>query len=234
MTGEKRIRLYSTRPHPCSYFDDREAKTLFVDPDISISDSLYSQLSQRGFRRSGNHYYRPNCEDCQQCIPCRVPVAEFSFSRNQRRLLNRNADLKVVNQSFLAEDAYELYERYINARHLDGDMYPASRDQFASFIAEKRNNTEYIHFYDKERLVSVAVCDPVEDGLSAIYTFYDPEDGRRSLGKYAVLWQIRSCQERGLPFVYLGYWIRDCDKMRYKTNYRPIELLMSQRWIRLN
>ena len=234
MTDEKRIKLFSTHPHPCSYFDDREAKTLFVDPDIAVSSSLYSLLSQRGFRRSGNHYYRPNCEGCQQCIPCRVPVAEFTFSRNQRKLLNRNADLTVVATRELSTQAYGLYERYINARHTDGDMYPADPEQFASFITEGRSDTRYIHFYDNERLISVAVSDPVEDGVSAIYTFYDPDDRRRSLGKYAVLWQIMQCQQRNLPYVYLGYWIRDCNKMRYKTNYRPIELLMSQRWIRLN
>lgn len=234
MSEEKRIKLYSTYPHPCSYFKDREARTLFVDPHIEINDILYTELSRRGFRRSGSHIYRPDCESCKQCIASRIPVSAFKPNRNQRRCQTRNADLTVELKTRMADDAYELYERYINARHHDGDMYPPSREQFEQFLCDGHRACRYACFYQQNSLVAVAVLDVMRDGFSAIYTFFDPALSRRSLGTFAVLWQIEHCREHNLPFVYLGYWIRDCGKMRYKTDYRPIELYMSNRWVRLN
>ncbi len=234
MNDEQRVKLYSTAPHPCSYFSDREAQTLFLDPGVDVSATLYTQLSQAGFRRSGSHYYRPNCEACKECIPCRVPVQDFSFSRNQRRLLSRNSDLQLRWQTQVADDAYGLYASYINQRHRDGDMYPPSRQQFDSFIGDHRDDSLFLHFYLGEKLLAVALCDQMGDGLSAIYTFYDPLEQRRSLGKLAVLRLVEACKQRQLPYLYLGYWIRDCQKMRYKIDYRPLELLMAQRWVRLN
>jgi len=234
MNDDRQIKLYTTAPHPCSYFDDREAQTLFVDPACAVGSPLYTRLSQAGFRRSGSHYYRPNCDGCNACIASRVPVADFSLSRNQRRQIARNKDLDYYWRESLDAGAYPLYERYINERHRDGDMYPASREQFDSFIADSRQDTTYLHIYHQRQLLAVSVCDQMGDGLSAIYTFYAPEAQRRSLGKLAVLHMIETCRQRQLPYLYLGYWIRDCQKMRYKIDYRPLELLMSQRWVRLN
>ncbi len=234
MNDEQRIKLFATAPHPCSYFTDREAQTLFLDPAVEVSGPLYTQLSQAGFRRSGNHYYRPNCEGCRECVPCRVPVRDFHYSRNQRRLLSRNRDLQLRWQPEPDAQAYALYVRYISERHRDGDMYPPSREQFDSFIGAHREDSLFLHIYLAEELLAVALCDPMGDGLSAIYTFYSPQEQRRSLGKLTVLKLIEACQQRNLPYLYLGYWIRDCQKMRYKIDYRPLELLMDQRWVRLN
>lgn len=235
MANDQHIKLYATAPHPCSYFDDRDAKTLFIDPQLDIDSRLYTHLSQRGFRRSGPHLYKPYCEGCKQCVASRIPVALFSPSRNQRKVINRNSDLQVVCKPEMDEEAYPLYERYINTRHQDGDMYPASREQFDSFLVDAMPCTEYAHFYDGDgQLVAVAVMDALNDGLSAIYTFFDPDLHRRSLGKFAILWQINAAGERQLPYLYLGYWIKNCEKMRYKTDYRPIELLAEKRWVRIN
>ncbi|MBD2859254.1 arginyltransferase [Spongiibacter sp. KMU-158] len=234
MSELQQIKLYATRPHDCSYFKDRLATTVFVDPDIDINNIVYTQLSQRGFRRSGQHLYRPQCQNCEQCIASRIPVSDFAFSRSQRRILNRNSDLRVEVKRAPDPSAYRLYERYINQRHQDGDMYPASVEQYESFINDGHDSTEFRHFYLDERLLGIAVSDVLLDGLSAIYTFYDPDETRRSLGSFAILEQIQNCAERGLPYLYLGYWIRDCDKMRYKTNYRPIELLIKNQWLLLN
>lgn len=233
MNDEQRIKLYATSPHPCSYFAEREAQTLFLDPLCEVTNPLYTRLSQAGFRRSGSHYYRPNCESCSDCIASRVVVEGYSPSRNQRRLISRNQDLAYHWHAELDTRAYDLYERYINSRHQDGDMYPATREQFDGFIGEQREDTQFLHIYHQEQLVAVAVCDQLEDGLSAIYTFYEPEAQRRSLGKLAILQLIESCKQRQLPYLYLGYWIKDCQKMRYKIDYRPIELLVNERWVRL-
>ena len=233
MTDAQQLKLYATHPHPCSYFADREAKTIFIDPDIKVSGPVYSELSRRGFRRSGNHLYRPECEGCKSCIASRVPANLFKGSRTQRRVVKRNNDLRVAILDAPNSDAYPLYEKYINGRHRDGDMFPPSRDQFDSFLGAGTDSTQYIHFYLGESLLSVAVTDVLDDGLSAIYTFYDPDYPQRSLGVYSILWQISRCCDLALPFLYLGYWIRDCQKMAYKTDYKPIELLMSNRWVRL-
>ncbi len=147
--------------------------------------------------------------------------------------MQRNNDLDVIWRTQPAADAYSLYERYITLRHADGDMYPPTREQFDSFIADCREDTAFLHFYRENTLMAVAVCDQMGDGLSAMYTFFAPEEDQRSLGKLAILAQIQACQQKQLPYLYLGYWIRDCQKMRYKTDYRPIELLISRRWLRL-
>jgi|TARA_R110000822_G_scaffold127396_4_gene262855 arginine-tRNA-protein transferase len=158
----------------------------------------------------------------------------FKASRSQRRTINRNADLSTEVLPAPSAQAYPLYERYINGRHRDGDMFPPSREQFDSFLGESSATTAYVHFYAEGALVAVAVTDILDDGLSAIYTFYDPDLNKRSLGVYGILWQISHAKSLNLPYVYLGYWIRDCQKMAYKTDYRPIELLINSRWVRLN
>jgi arginine-tRNA-protein transferase len=226
------VRLFRTSPHPCSYKESEQAATVFVDPDLVIDKALNSKLSDLGYRRSGAHLYRPDCDFCQACISCRVPIAEFKFNRSQRRILRRNESLQVVEKSDLtSEVAYDLYQRYINQRHLDGDMFPASLEQYEAFIKTKMVDTRFFLFYEQEKLLAVSVVDFLEQGLSAVYTFFDPEKSQRSLGNYAILWQIKKCQELGLSHLFLGYWIKGCGKMEYKSKFRPLEMLFNGRWV---
>lgn len=236
MTQWAELRVFATRPHPCSYLPDQRATTLFVDPAAPMDTTLYSELSSAGFRRSGPHVYRPHCAHCQACVSVRIPVDEFRPSRSQRRLLRRNQDLEVTPIDDLEDPQYyQLYERYIDARHYDGDMYPPSQDQFHAFLTREWDATRFYAFRDPQRLLAVAVVDQLNDGLSAIYTFYDPDPdiAARSLGTFAVLWQIHLARQLGLHAVYLGYWIRECRKMSYKLNFQPIELLLNDHWVRM-
>ncbi|HBJ88724.1 MAG TPA: arginyltransferase [Gammaproteobacteria bacterium] len=226
------VRLFRTSPHPCSYKDSEQAATVFVDPDLVIDKALNSKLSDLGYRRSGAHLYRPDCDFCQACISCRVPVAEFQFNRSQRRILRRNESLRMVEKSDLTDEfAYGLYQRYINQRHLDGDMFPASLEQYEAFIKTKMVDTRFFLFYEQDELLAVSVVDFLEQGLSAVYTFFDPDQSQRSLGNFAILWQIKKCQELGLPYLFLGYWIKGCGKMEYKSKFRPLEMLINGRWV---
>jgi leucyl-tRNA---protein transferase len=228
------LKVFATHPHTCSYLPEQQATTLFIDPAAPIDGPAYSQLSEMGFRRSGPHLYRPHCARCNACVPARIAVGRFQPNRQQRRIWQRNADLTVVDRTTLnGEKYYALYARYIEGRHRDGDMYPPTPQQFESFLTREWDLTHYYCFYQGTRLLAVAVVDVMNNGLSAIYTFYDPDEQKRSLGVYAVLWQIQHAKELGLPSVYLGYWIKQCRKMSYKINYRPVELLINGRWVTL-
>jgi len=228
------LKVYTTYPHSCSYLEDREATTLFVDPRQEVDQSLYSNLSLLGFRRSGNHLYRPHCNHCQACVPARIPVADFIPNRSQRRTLQANRDLEVECTSDIRDEAaYELYRQYIELRHSDGDMYPPDREQYLSFLNNAWDCTRYYRFYSRGKLTAIAVVDELLDGLSAIYTFFDPLEEKRSLGRYAILWQIQHTVEKNLDYLYLGYWIKNCRKMAYKSEYRPLELFVNGRWTTL-
>lgn len=231
MTDLSTIRLFATHPHSCSYLENKHATTVFVDPNEKMDAQLYSQLSELGFRRSGGHVYRPKCQNCQACIPARIPVQFFEANRQQRRCWKRNQDLQLrVLENIDSNEHYQLYERYIAERHNDGDMYPASRSQFRSFLTREWGVTQYLELRLEGKLVGVAVCDQMENALSAVYTYFDPNLHRRSLGIYAVLLQIQRAQELGLKYIYLGYWIKASTKMNYKTQFRPLELLINKRW----
>mgnify|MGYP001182336128 CR=1 FL=1 len=234
MTELARLKFYATQPHSCSYLPDEQATTLFLDPSQPMNVQLYAELSDLGFRRSGDHLYRPHCQSCNACVPARIPVADFSPNRQQRKVWHRNADLQVhrVRPAF-SEEYYALYVRYIEQRHADGDMYPPSREQFSTFLVRDLPFSHFFEFRLEGRLLALAVADQLSTGLSAVYTFYDPAEERRSLGRFAVLWEIAECRRLGLAAVYLGYWIKKCRKMSYKTQYRPLELLINQHWSRL-
>ena len=232
MTASLReIKVYTTFPHRCSYLEGEEATTLFVDPRQKLSRELYTQLSLLGFRRSGDHVYRPHCARCSACIASRVRVAEFEPSRTQKRINRRNADLRLEqSESILDDEAYNLYRYYIESRHADGDMYPPEREQYESFLNDGLGCANYYRLYQGNRLVAVTVADKMLDGLAAIYTFFDPDQPQRSLGTEAILLQIRQAQSVGLPFVYLGYWIDGCRKMSYKSRFSPLELFVDGHW----
>ena len=235
MTSSLRdLKVYTTYPHSCSYLEEQEATTLFIDPRTPMTGTLYSQLSQLGFRRSGSHLYRPNCGSCKACVPARIPVSVFKARRSQKRCWKHNADLQVEETGTIEGDEYfDLYRRYIEARHRDGDMYPPSREQYQSFLSAEWGVTRFFRLNLEGRLAGVAVADELDDGLSAIYTFFEPELHSRSLGTYAVLWQIHATRQLGLDYLYLGYWIKECQKMAYKIQYRPLELYINGQWVEL-
>lgn len=229
------VRVFATYPHNCSYLAGEQATTLFVDPSTPIDARIYSQLSYIGFRRSGPHLYRPHCAACNACVPARVPVEAFTPNRSQRRILARNADLEArVVESINSDAHFALYSRYIEQRHRDGDMYPPDREQYDSFLTREWGSTSFVEFRAAGRLLAVAVMDRLENGLSAIYTYYEPAEEKRSLGSFVILWQIERARALALPAVYLGYWIRNCRKMNYKTRFRPIELLANGHWVRVD
>lgn len=231
----KDIQYYITPPHRCSYLEDRSARMVFIDPQQPVDQVSLSELSRQGFRRSGDFIYRPECHHCRQCLSARVPVALFSPNSSQKRAIKRNQDLRMeVRPTRQATKIhYRLYERYINQRHCDGDMYPPSREQFDKFLVESCASSFFIEFWLADRLMCVATCDELDDGLSAVYTFFDPDENSRSLGTFAILKQIEWIQQQGKPFVYLGYWVPEAPKMTYKMQYSPLEILLEGRWQRL-
>lgn len=231
--ANNQLTFYITPPHACGYLPERSASTLFADPTHPMDGRLYTILSQNGFRRSGGHVYRPHCASCHACVPVRVPVAEFRPRRRQRRTWHTNQDLWVKRRP-LAFDSehFELYRRYLNARHRGGGMdNPRPRD-YMEFLGSPWCESLAYEFRAANRLVAVAVADVLVNGLSAIYTFFDPDCPKRGLGTYAILWQIAEAHRLGLDWLYLGYWIQDSPRMRYKRDYQPQEHLRDGRWIR--
>tara|TARA_B110000467_G_scaffold139062_1_gene138212 strand:+ start:122 stop:826 length:705 start_codon:yes stop_codon:yes gene_type:complete len=233
MASLKDLKLFTTSVHDCSYLPSKKAKTLFVDPKFNIDNELHTRLNEIGFRRSGAHLYRPHCEDCQQCIPCRVLVNEFQLNRRFQRVMKKNDDLIVTPVASISFDEhYKLYKEYINVRHSEGDMFPPSLDQYQSFLLTKDEDTLYLEVRYKGMLVGVMICDRLLNALSAVFTFYNPKLEKRSLGTFAILWQIKVASHLKLSYLYLGYWIEDCKKMNYKSQFQPHELLYSGGWSR--
>ena len=231
--ANRQLPLYLSAPHACSYLPDRRSSTLFADPDQPMDMASYSELLQYGFRRSGRLVYAPRCEECRQCVSVRVRAAEFRPRRSQRRVLQANADIEMrVGPARFEQHHYELYRRYTAVRHEDGEMATASADAYLGFLRADWCDTRFLEFLLDGRLVAVAATDLPADGLSAVYTFFDPDLSSRSLGTYAILRQIAHARSLGLPYLYLGYWIRESRKMAYKINFRPIELCIGGRWQR--
>ncbi len=227
------LALYLSAPHACNYLDGQDAQSLFVDPQAPMSARLYDHLLQQGFRRSGRLVYRPRCPACSQCRSARVPVAAFQPRRRHRRVLRGNRDLRLVAVPPVFDDAhFALYQRYTRARHAGGGMAESTAQEYIDFLTTDWCDTEFLEIREDQRLLGVAVTDRLDSGLSAVYTFFDPDCPQRSLGTWAILAQIEHARTLGLPWVYLGYWIRDCGKMRYKTDFRPIELYDGRRWRR--
>ena len=219
-----------TQRFNCSYLEDKEEQLLVFVDETQESNQHYDLLLGAGFRRSGEQIYRPHCPSCKACQSIRIPVKEFLPSRSQKRILKQNQDIQVKLSRHNKAEYYPLYERYINNRHQDGSMYPASPQQYNSFISCNWNEPLYIEFYHREELVGVAITDELEQGLSALYTFFEPDLSNRSIGTLAILQQINTAREMNKEFLYLGYQVDDCTKMNYKNRFFPHQRFFANKW----
>jgi len=227
----RNLQFYITAPYPCSYLPDHEARSQVATPAYLIDSTVYSELVQAGFRRSGLYTYRPYCDRCRACVPVRLDVAEFQPTRAQRRAQKQHQNLEAVFQELKFNDQhYALYRRYQAGRHKGGGMDQDNREQFDHFLLQSNVATNLVEFREGDKLRMVSVIDRLADGLSSVYTFYDPDIAHASFGTYNVLWQARLCQSLGLPYLYLGYWIAQSQKMAYKSNFRPLQMLADGRW----
>ena len=235
MKLDQPLRIFPTAMHPCSYIPGLIARNAVVDPDYDMNPEIYDYLIQNGFRRSGEQVYRPYCHTCEKCVTTRIPVTDFIRSRSQKRIWRLNKDLIVkINKDGFRKKYLPIYQRYLESRHESVDF-----EGVENFLSAQWCDIHYYEFYqvdesEQETLIGIAVTDQIKSGLSAVYTFFDPELGsKRSLGVFAVLWQIETALSRGLPYVYPGFWIKDCRKMSYKSNYQPIEGLIKGKWVAL-
>lgn len=229
------MRFFKTSPHDCSYLSDRQATTVFIDPAVEVSRELYEKLNLIGFRRSGSHFYRPDCVNCQKCQSIRVDVGAFKARRRHRRIIRNGGSIRWRAVAVHYEAAYwELYQRYINGRHAEGDMYPPNQEDFYRFLLQQAQYGFLMEGWLGDQLMIVSVVDQFRDGLSAVYTFFDPDYSQWSLGTLTILQQIHMCRELALPWLYLGYWIEEVPNMAYKADFQPAEIYRNDRWQPLN
>jgi arginyl-tRNA--protein-N-Asp/Glu arginylyltransferase len=228
--------FYTTAPLPCPYLPGRTERKIVTELSGTEAEALHERLSRAGFRRSHNIAYAPVCPGCQACVPIRVVSEDFTPDRTQRRILRANADLTVSEMPARATaEQFTLFQRYQKNRHADGDMAAMGYYDYRAMIEDTPISTGLLEFRDaQDRLLGACLTDWLADGLSAVYSFFDTDEEKRSLGTFAVLWLIGRARSLGLPYVYLGYWVPESRKMAYKARFRPSEILISGAWHRLD
>lgn len=233
----RQLRFFLTAPTPCPYLPGREERKVFAHLPLSDGPTVNDSLTQVGFRRSQNIAYRPACETCRACQSARAPAADYVLSRSERKVLNRNSDLeRHLVEAEATLEQFELLRRYLLARHADGGMAEMTWPDYVAMVEDTAVRTHLIEYRRKSQdrgpgdLIACVLVDVLADGLSLVYSFYNPDLDRRSLGSFVILDHIVQAQQGGLPYVYLGYWVPGSEKMAYKARFSPLEILKPGGW----
>ena len=227
----EKIQFYKTTEYNCSYIDKMDAQSLVVTPYKSIDQNIFQDLIEKGFRRSGQYIYKPSCKSCTACIPIRLSVQKFLSSSSQKRVFKKHQhfDVREVSLTFKQEH-FDLYSKYQNKRHSSINNDQNKIDDYNDFLIKSNVNSKLVEFWDGGLLKIVSIIDMMSDGISAVYTFFDPDDEKVSYGTYSIIWLINWCKIQQFKYMYLGYWIGECNKMKYKTNFKPYELYIKGYW----
>lgn len=229
------IKLFETVIDECPYLEGQQSASILVDPDASIKPSLFALLSRSGFRRSGTMLYSPKCPTCNACISVRIPSKRFKASRSQKRVWKKNSDLTAtIEEVSFKQEHFELYLKYQRDRHSESSMCDEDPEKYTSFIESNFSNSKFICLYLDQTLIGISVIDQFGGGLSAVYTFFDPEQSKRSLGTYVIMYLLKIAKLQHIPFLYLGYWVDGSPKMDYKRNFKPMQGYKDKQWIDLD
>lgn len=225
------VRLFETVVDDCPYLDDQKSASILVDPDHQIDKTLFSMLSRSGFRRSGEMLYSPKCPNCKACVSVRIPSTEFKLSRSQKRVWRKNNDLRAsIEDIRFEQEHFDMYYRYQEHRHPDSSMCDDDIEKYSGFIESSYSSSQFLCFRLDGKLIGISVLDQFEGGISAVYTFFDPEHSDRSLGTYAILYALKVAKMHKIPYVYLGYWIDGSQKMDYKRKFKPLQGYIDRQW----
>ena len=235
-TAHNPIKLFETVVDACPYLDDQSSGSVLVDTEHVIDTHLFALLSRSGFRRSGDMLYTPKCPSCNACVSVRIPVTKFVPSRSQKRIWRKNCgDIKIAIEDVTFKQAhFELYLKYQRERHPDSSMCDDDPQKYMSFIQSEYSKSRFLCMYKDDELIGISVVDQFNGGISAVYTFFDPEYSQRSLGTYIILYMVKLARLKKIPYVYLGYWIDQSQKMNYKRNFKPLEGHIDRQWVDLN